>query len=146
MNTQIDDNLRDISRALFFSLIPDAPDVHSKGTIINPALGYIQFYDQKPKLNEFRPPEDDVFLFDPEASVQTPSKQLLRHHPMAYRSFASFPPTRRMLLCGTPHKELIAAENAYGVTVWDVQSAIQKRSVLVFNVCRCLLLIQNGQA
>ncbi|THH30445.1 hypothetical protein EUX98_g3741 [Antrodiella citrinella] len=127
MNTQIDDNLRDISRALFFSLIPDEPDVHSKGTVISSTLGYIHFHDQKPRLNEFRPPEDDAFLFDPESSVQHPPHQLLRGHPVAFRSFASFPPTRRMMIGGTPHKDFIEVENVYGVTVWDVQSAIQMK-------------------
>jgi len=61
----VDDNLRNISRPEFFSIIPDGPDVHFRGTVINPLLGHINFRERRPSPNEFRPPEDDAYLFYP---------------------------------------------------------------------------------
>jgi len=60
-------------------------------------------------------------------SEQKPEEQLLRYHAIADRSFASFPPTRKMLIGGTPHSHFIEVHNVYGVTVWDVQMAIQMK-------------------
>ncbi|TCD65603.1 hypothetical protein EIP91_002450 [Steccherinum ochraceum] len=127
MYYQIDDDLHDISRNAFFQVIPDGPDLHSAGTVINEVLGFMQFHDRKPLGDEVRPPTKDIFMYYSDREEQDPPRQLLRYHPVAARSFACFPPARRLLIDGPVKDNFIPVENAYGVTVWDVYSALQSR-------------------
>lgn len=125
MESQIDNNLDGVSRNDFFSMIPDKPDVYSNGTLVNPVLNSLHFRTQK---DDNRAPENDAFLFYPLKPKQKASRQLLGLHPIAARSYASFPPARRVSIGGTGYHRFLEVENAFGVTMWDIQTVIQMKS------------------
>ncbi|KAH8107847.1 hypothetical protein BXZ70DRAFT_16356 [Cristinia sonorae] len=126
MESQITIDLNDCTRTDFFSVIPDSPDKFSNGTIVNPVLGFIHFPDKLPGINVFQFFERDMYLYDPKKKVQDPARQLLDLHPIAARSWATFPPSRRVLLSGTYHNQPLVVENVFGVTVWDVHLTLQR--------------------
>lgn len=134
MHDLIDENLTDVSRTEFHSIIPDEPDVYPSGTVVNTILNWIDFCSTKPLHNDYF--LNDVYLFSQATQdahgKQNPADQLLRFHRIAARSFACFPPSRKVTVQGPFRDGYVTAENAFGVTVWDIQYAIHARSVVAF--------------
>ncbi|CCM02645.1 uncharacterized protein FIBRA_04749 [Fibroporia radiculosa] len=95
------------------------PDSRLQGVIINPVFEHIGFQLGHPLQMQF-PTEDDAFLHCDDIPGYPQARRTLCKHPIAYRSFATFPPLRWMTLLISPALEYDLLNHS-GVTVYDIE-------------------------
>lgn len=96
---------------------PNTPDITT-----NSLVRHIEFSKGCSSYWEDMSPEHDAKLVLPYARSEKRKWSTLALHPVACRSFASFPPVVSMnIIIPT---EIPKAINDYGVTIWDVQAAL----------------------
>lgn len=124
----VDYDLHGITRQEFYSVIPDGTNEYSNGTLVNPSLGYINF--SPTPLQPAFTLEDACLHYPglPTKQQRGPQHRLILH-PISFRSYVCFPPTRKVSIGGISRESFPEIGNHFGVTVLDVVMRLQAMSV-----------------
>ncbi|KAI0785584.1 hypothetical protein C8Q75DRAFT_893793 [Abortiporus biennis] len=101
--------------------------------VVNPLFQYVTFSEHSTKhwIDDDDAPEEESFLRYANRYGQgavTTNLPRLDSHPIATRSFATFPPVRTTMLVFWEDISVDTPRNSFGLTVWDV--VVQVHSIL----------------
>ncbi|GBE87400.1 hypothetical protein BKA93DRAFT_753989 [Sparassis latifolia] len=92
----------------------------------SPLLSHIKFRSNQEWSWRMKP-DYDAQLYVRPSEAQSSWGRRLHAHPIACRSFATFPPIQRLNFSELYGLEFHPTKRTTGVTVWDVQSTLQKK-------------------